>query len=86
MTRRDYVKLAAALAETRPDPIITPCSCTGNVPGHVNIMTNSISRDLWDATRSAIADVLAADNDRFDRGRFNAATEIGAPDLSKLVA
>ena len=52
MTKKDYIKLAAALAVNRP----------------VNNQDNPITQ--FHKTVFAIADVLAADNDRFDRTRF----------------
>lgn len=55
MTRRDFTAIAAALADSRP-------------PGD-----NSKAYWLlgqWSADVHGIADVLAADNPRFDRARF----------------
>lgn len=69
MTRRDYVALAGALASVRPDPVVSEWN------GTVNTFTDQIARERWTRTRDAIADVLRADNPRFDRERFNAATE-----------
>ena len=69
MTAKDYRALAAALAATRPDPVVT------EYQGQTNTYTDGISRGLWDRTRDSIADVLAMDNPRFDRARFDAATE-----------
>ena len=69
MTAKDYRALAAALARTRPDPKVYQWE------GVTNTVTDGISRGLWDRTRDAIADALAADNPRFDRSRFVTATE-----------
>ena len=69
MTAKDYRALAAALAGTRPDPV------TSEWNGTVNTFTDCIARDRWARDRDAVADVLAADNPRFDRARFDAATE-----------
>lgn len=56
MTHKDYVKIAAALADARaqfPDD------------AHARVGVN--------LAEASIADVLAADNPRFDRSRFHAA-------------
>lgn len=52
MTKKDYVKIAAVLNETRPEKD-TPILLAG-----------------WRAITGHIADMLAADNPRFDRARF----------------
>lgn len=51
MTKKDYIKIAAALAYTR-------------TVDH---------REVWGVIVNEIADILAADNARFDRERFYAA-------------
>ncbi len=70
MTRKDYVALAAALAQTRPtEEDYTRHSAVGN-----NTMFDGISHGAalvaWTTTRDSIADTLRADNPRFDRSRF----------------
>jgi hypothetical protein len=75
MTRKDYVALAAALARTRPNPVVTSCSCPHDVPGHVNTFTDGISRKQWVTVRDGIAEALVADNPTFDLARFARATE-----------
>jgi hypothetical protein len=57
MTRKDYIALADAIAQTRRH--------WGK--GHDEVI---------DEVAKNIADVLAADNGRFDRGRFIEATTI----------
>ena len=66
MTRKDYIAIADALAQTRPDstmldPIV--------VKESVEIW------DQWLRDRRRVADVLASDNPRFDRQRFYDACE-----------
>jgi hypothetical protein len=64
MTRKDYVALAEAFSAVQPRPGIGMTETAFVVNG---------GRDRWrgweDAMR-ATADVLAADNPRFDRARF----------------
>lgn len=57
MSRKDYQSIAAALCETQP-AVVDGDRC------------NDALRNQWQATVSAIADVFAADNPRFDRVRF----------------
>lgn len=64
MSRKDYVKLAAAFAETEP-PIGDGGSC------------DRYGYETWAEALSAVADVLAADNPRFDRMRFYYAASEG---------
>lgn len=75
MTRKDYVALAGALRQTQP----TIADFTTTSPDGANTFTNRISHDAayaaWSETVCAIANVLAADNGRFDRDRFTRATE-----------
>ena len=56
MTRRDYVRIAAALAATRP-------TYEGDTFGRA-------IADQWRADVLALADMLGTDNPRFDRDRF----------------
>ena len=57
MTKKDYVKIAAALKCTRG------ISSAANMPGFV----------IVDDAMTRIAEVLAADDPKFDRARFYAA-------------
>lgn len=57
MTRKHYVKLAESLRFARPDR------------GEESPAPNPHAAQ-WQADVRAVADVLAADNGRFDRGRF----------------
>ena len=61
MTRKDYEKLAAALAKTRPE--------------RGSYSDPSAEFAQWVTTRNAVTHALSADNPRFDRGRFLVATE-----------
>lgn len=61
MTRKDYVRIAAALTKVRSG--YRP-NCRGN-----------LFRALNDTARE-LADELAADNPRFDRERFLAACDV----------
>lgn len=55
MTRKDYVKIAKLLAETKGDQ-------------------DSVS--AWESMLYGLADIMQADNARFDRARFlNAASQ-----------
>jgi hypothetical protein len=65
MSKKDYVKLAAALANARPH------STKRNRRWTVDPMENAVWRDCC----TLIADTLANDNPKFDRARFIAATE-----------
>jgi hypothetical protein len=63
MTKKDYVRIAAALARNTPG--------FGSYSEHV--AWGSASKpdvQAWSRIVTAIADVLAADNPRFDRARF----------------
>lgn len=64
MTRKDYVRLASALAGNKVRPIA----------GWENVHAQ------WCGDVLAIADALAADNPRFDRDRFYAACRLTAED------
>ena len=65
MTRKDYIAIADALAQTTPYYL-------GDKQETEQLRE---ARAQWECTRKAIADVLAADNPRFSRQRFYAATE-----------
>lgn len=67
MSKKDYQAIARAIHATRPDP-----SPRLDGPAIHPLMT-----DVWEKTRNAIADVLAADSPRFDRARFMEACETG---------
>ncbi len=56
MTRKDYVLIAEALKNARPDPHGTTIS--------------RHRYDGWHVSACALADALANDNPRFDRERF----------------
>lgn len=57
MTRRDYVKLAACMAATKPA-----------VDVHGNVDRGR--RTQWEHDCACLSDTLKADNPRFDRTRF----------------
>ncbi|MDE2101169.1 MAG: hypothetical protein KGL39_28230 [Patescibacteria group bacterium] len=57
MTRKDYVKLAAALHAERPIGVVKTDAERGIV-------------DMFELVSKRIADVLAEDNPRFNRERF----------------
>lgn len=54
MTRRDYLAIAAALKSARPP----------------DLFTNSVARHTWYASVSAVAELFARENKRFDSSRF----------------
>ena len=62
MTRKDYIKLAAAIKATQQ-----------------HVCVDNTMEEGWHAGISAlqirIEDILRADNERFDRGRFMQACE-----------
>jgi len=60
MTKKDYIRLARALARTRPS-------------GHED--NDSPEYAAWVAVRNAIADTLGDENERFARGTFLVATD-----------
>lgn len=69
MTRKDYVKIAEAINETvRQND--TDAHCTSEDNDYVNG-----KRDATHTIMVGIADMLAADNPRFDRERFYRACE-----------
>lgn len=76
MTRKDYVALAAALNTTRPLNMVTADQWTAE--GATGLAAAAGAYDLgrtsqWVNTVQEVADMLAADNPRFDRNRFIAA-------------
>ena len=62
MTRKDYVRLAAALKAARPE----------HVPGG-DWSAEQIATGVWARTVDSVMGALADDNPRFDRQRFMAA-------------
>ena len=65
MTRRDYVRIAAALADTRPMPPFDG--------GRFLTAAGQAAYDQWAADVRAISAMLGADNPRYDAARFAAA-------------
>ena len=63
MTRKDYVAISDAMSTLRKDSFFWPM-----VEG-----SDSIPPEYVDHITTALCDVFAADNPRFDRGRFLAA-------------
>lgn len=70
MTRKDYIALARAFAQSQP----TVADFTRTSPDGQNTFVNGIAHDAayaaWSNAIRAVADVLEADNPRFDRLRF----------------
>ena len=66
MTRRDYISFCAAILRERD-------SVDRNVPPAQRGMCNA----TLDNVAMRLADVMADDNDRFDRGRFYIAAGVG---------
>ena len=62
MTRKDYIKIAQALARSRP------IAHTYNSP-------ENTPREVWDRIVNEISGVLLADNSRFDAMWFREACE-----------
>lgn len=77
MTRKDYVALAAAVA--RAGAAVPPCSVY-----HPMILAYDAMRDGIASVALAVADVLAADDPRFDSSRFLSACEITPEQLVRL--
>lgn len=76
MTRQHFEAVAAALAATRPEhDDFTTTSAVGNNTMH-NGIAYKAARKTWTRTRDAIATTFYASNPRFDRGRFERATEV----------
>jgi hypothetical protein len=67
MTRRDYIRIAAALSAARP------LGVTDSGTTAADSARQGAKRGQWLADCGALADALAADNPRFDRARFYAA-------------
>ena len=65
MTKKDYIKIAAALAQA------------GNTHFQY-VPTNAGARLQYEACVGRLADTLAADNPKFDRARFYAACGVVA--------
>jgi len=66
MSRKDYVKLAAALHWTRP---------TQGKASQYKPAEQRARLAAWESVRDELANVLARDNDSFDRDRFVRACE-----------
>ena len=66
MTRKDYVKLASAIAVSKP-------------AFYYDVDSTKELMDVWVRTAHAIADVLQGDNWRFDRERFLEAATVLEP-------
>lgn len=62
MTRKDYIKLAQAMAESRPRP--------GDRKYTNNHRDDRARRAQWEHDCSKLSDALASDNSRFDPIRF----------------
>lgn len=62
MTRKDYVRIAAALKAQRDN--IEDTSYRRNAKAHEWFVAG------WEVTARSVADALQADNPRFDRDRF----------------
>lgn len=93
MTKKDYQAIARAIHETTGERCSAPIPLTfdrcmrlftklsgGTTGCPVHGLRESISRDPLDMRDNlirALADVLAADNPRFDRARFVEACETG---------
>jgi hypothetical protein len=58
MTKKDYIKFAAVLADQKPDA------------ADLQSDAYQAQRDQWMQTTEAIADIFASENGRFDRERF----------------
>ena len=64
MTKKHFEMLAAALSATRPDLRVD-----GGASGY-RMLERQAAFNQWERMVSAIADVAARDNARFDRARF----------------
>lgn len=69
MTRKDYVRIAAALKAQRDN--IEDTAYRRSEDAHEWFVSG------WEVTTRSIADALAADNPRFDRERFFRAAGLG---------
>ena len=76
MTRRDYVRIAAALREAQRRIERTNAETARIYAAHGVPFDNALFG--LQIAAEALADALAADNPRFDRGRFLDAAEGGA--------
>jgi hypothetical protein len=68
MSRKDYIALARALALAKPDHRTRPDT--------TRLLTNAeyeLVSYYWRMSVAALGNVLAADNPRFDRARFERA-------------
>lgn len=72
MTRKDYVRLAAALKDA--EPTLDESTTVREWDGNVNTFTNHIElnnrHSQWLRDVRAIAEALQSDNPRFDWDRF----------------
>lgn len=73
MTRRDYIAIAKALRKGRPIQDTLSSPMIHDMPKWKDNQRHKLRQ--WEYDRMTIADVLAADNPRFDRQRFYDATE-----------
>lgn len=75
MSKKDYQAIARALHALRVDEQVDPDALAADRGARlVDVEVLAIAADL---AAEAIADVLAADNPRFDRARFIEACETG---------
>lgn len=69
MTKKDYERIAAALAAASP----TLVSQSDRIRETGGPIADRSALWVWERVKTRLADALAADNPRFDRSRFYAA-------------